>query len=176
MPQIIPGESIWFERYETDHFVEYQAIARVVDSEPHGEANLSWFDEDGKETQANNIKNIEDISLGATEDYWRARYSSVDLSWIGNSYLDTIRVEKGDMVLYRKWNTSTFWQEIYFAVVVATLGSPTNPHPVINLKYVNSSGTVITVPSLDCFEQFDDEDDAQGNDLWSNIPIIIESV
>ena len=168
----VAGESIYFYHYETSEHIRYNAIVRTAEQVADGEVNLSWFNEDGVESQANNVKFVEDPSLGATDDYWLRRYADpqLDLSWIGNSYLDTVRVEKGDMILFRKWDDATFWQEIYFAVVVSTLGAPTAPHPVINLRYINSSGTSILESNVSPLEGYDDEDDAQGNDLWSNIP------
>ena len=172
---LVPGESVFFHRYEGEEYVQYNAIVRVAAEGVIPEVNLSWYDINGTETQANNVKNIEDPTLGATESYWRHRYGDVVKQWllnIGNSYLDTVRVEKGDMCLFRPWQGAEFWQKAYLAVVVATLGSPSDPHPVINLKYIDESGTSITESNVDCLEKFSSEDNAQGNDIWSNVPPI----
>lgn len=169
MSIIVTGESIWFNQWETDQFVEYLAFSRITTSIPHDDANLSWFDSD-VETQANNIKNIENLTRTPTESYWRKRYGNASLDEIGNSYLDTVRVEKGDQVLYRKWGATTFWQDAFFAVCLATLGSPADPHPRINLRYIDDNGDSILINGIRPFEGYTSEDDAQGNDLWSNIP------
>ena len=169
MSIIAAGESIWFAQWNGESFTEYPAICRVSPSTDHGECNLSYFD-DGVESQANNVKNIEDVTLGATESYWRRRYSQADLSFVGNSFLDTVRIEKGEMCLYRKWNTSEFWADAFYAVCVATLGSPSDPHPRINLRYIDESGTSQLVSNISPLEKYDNEDDAQGNDIWTNLP------
>lgn len=173
---LVAGESVFFHGYETSEYIQYDALIRAAEEGVAPEVNLSWFDE-GVESQANNVKNIEDPTLGATEDYWRWRYGDIIKQWllnIGNSYLDTVRIEKGDIVLYRPWMGATFWETAYIAVVVSTLGAPVDPHPVINLRYINSSGTSILESNTGCLESHGSENDAQGNDIWSNVPDFFE--
>lgn len=171
----IAGESIWFHKWETDHHVQYVAIVRTAESADHGEVNLSWFDEDGIESQDNNVKNIEQLADLDNNDYWRRRYSNQDISWL-TGLLETTRVEKGGMVLFRSWDSEDHWKGGFYAVVVSTLGSPSDPHPTINIRYINTSGVSTLVSNLDPIEGYSSEDDAEGNDLWSNIPIIIEGM
>lgn len=167
----VAGEWIWFYHYETDHFVKYSAVGRSFEAIEHGEANLTWYkDDDGSAdaTQANNVLNIEDTALGATEDHWARRFSQFDLSWL-TGRLETVRVEKGDMCLFRPWDAVTHWKGATLGVCNSTLGSPSNPHPSIIIKYVNAAGSTVTT-SVDAIEDFTSEDAAEGNDLWSNIP------
>lgn len=175
MAVIIIGEAIWYNEWVTDQYVEYEAICRVAPASNHDELNLTWFNENAVAAAANNVKNIEDSALGATESYWRRRFSDDSLGEIGNSYLDTVREEKGAMVLYRKWDNATGWATAFYGVIVATLGSPSDEHPKINSRYIDENGTSTLVPTLSPFEKYTDEDDAQGNDLWSNIPIQVQS-
>jgi len=170
----IAGESIWFHKWETDHHVQYVAIVRTAENAEHGEVNLSWFDEE-VETQQNNVKNIEQLSDLDNNDYWRRRYSNQDLTWL-TGLLETTRVEKGGMVLFRTWDSEDHWRGGFYSVVVSTLGSSSEPHPSINLRYINSSGNSILVSNVKPLEGYSSEDDAEGNDLWSNIPNIVESM
>lgn len=167
---IFAGEHIWYARWETDQYVEYDAICRVSPSENYADCNLSWFN-DGVEAQSNNVKNIESLTLGATEAYYRRKYSRIIFPE-GESFLWTFRVDKGDMCLYRKWDDSSRWYDIYFASVIATLGAPSDQHPAINLRYIDKTGTSQLVPALDPIESYGSIPLAEGNDLWSNIPAI----
>lgn len=163
------GETIWFHQWETDHHVQYSAIVRAAEIGAHKEVNLNWYDEDGNGSQANNVKNIEQQDDRDGINYWRKRSSNQDISEL-SGLLETVRVERGEMVLYRPWDSETHWTGGYFAACVITHGLPADPHPVINLRYIDSAGTSKLVPNLNCIEQYTDEDEAEGNDLWSNIP------
>ena len=167
----VAGEAVFFHRYETDHYEQYNAVVRAADANDPPELNLSWFNASGTETQANNIKNVEDSALGATEDYWRRRYGDVIKARLQEitGHLETVRVENGDMIFFRPWNVTTKWKGGFIGVVVATLGAPSAPHPVINLRYVNDSGTSTLASNTPPIEE-DGETASEGNDLWSNVP------